>query len=253
MDGPHDRREAISEMNRIIPTEESQLSHGVENNREDIFTGEILVCGLIARALYIYPDKAWFQSLIDEDVFAETPFGAGQVDVDAGMAQLREWGVTNQGILSQEAFDNIESDYMHLFVGPSKVLAPPWESFYLSKDHILFQKQTLQVRNWYRRYGLQVENLYNEPDDHLGIEFSFLGHMASLTLEASKAGDQDSFDNHWKAQSVFVRTHLSRWVYLWYANVEKYASTAFYAGLGRLACGVIAELNSIFNQPLLLK
>lgn len=70
-----------------------------------------------------------------------------------------------------------------------KVLAPPWGSVYMSEERLVFQKETLEVRNWYREFGLAAENLYREPDDHIALELGFLAHLAKLEYEALKAKD----------------------------------------------------------------
>ena len=222
-----------------------QLMQPTSENWSETLLGEMLVCSLIGRALYAYPDKVWLQSLLEEDVFSETPFGAGQAEIDSGMFLLQRWSDENRTGLTNQAFDAIESDYMHLFIGPKKVLAPLWESYYLNKDHLLFQVETLQVRNWYQRFGLQAENLYHEPDDHIGIEFSFIAHLAKQGLQACEADDTKKLKRMLKAQGEFIRTHPQRWIKAWQQNVEDNARTDFYLGISRLALGVIGTLEPI--------
>lgn len=217
-------------------------------NWTDILLGEILICSLLSRVFYVYPKKEWLQSLINENIFYEVPFGQGQSDVDAGLAILQRWSASNAGGLSQVAFDAVEADYMHLFVGTNKVLAPPWESYYLNKDHLLFQRETLQVRNWYRRFGLAIENLYHEPDDHLGIEFSFIAYLARQGLQACEAGDLKKLKYMLKAQNEFIRTHPRCWIRNWQHNVEENAKTDFYLGISKLALGVLDVLETILER-----
>jgi len=224
-------------MEEIVPT--------ILEKWNETLLGEMLVCSLIGRALYAYPEKTWLQSLLDEDVFCETPFGAGQADIDSGMLLLQRWSTENRHGLTVTGFDAVEADYVRLFIGPKKVLAPPWESYYLNKDHILFQVETLQVRNWYRRFGLEAENLYHEPDDHLGIEFSFIAHLAKQGLQACEVGDIKKLKRMLKAQSEFIHTHPQRWIGAWQGNVEANARTDFYLGISRLASGVIDTLQAI--------
>ena len=54
----------------------------------ETLTGAMLLFELTGRALYVYPEKAWFETLVAEDVFAECPFACEQVDVVAGLALL---------------------------------------------------------------------------------------------------------------------------------------------------------------------
>jgi len=239
--------EGISARTSTPSPSESDAEPGM--NWSEILTGELLICSLIGKAIYVYPEKAWLQSLIDEQVFAETPFGSGNAKVDAGLARLQEWSEEQHGALTQASFDAVEVDYVRLFIGSKKMFAPPWESVYLNKDHLLFQKETLQVRNWYRRFGLQVEHLYNQPDDHLGIEFSFLAHLARLSLQALEMGDQPEFEKLRKAQREFIRTHMDRWVPRWNEDVQANGHTLFYQGIAQLAHGVLETLKTVLEPP----
>ena len=44
--------------------------------------------------------------------------------------------------------DAARSEYTRLFLGPDKLIAPPWESCYTAKERALFQESTLHVRSW---------------------------------------------------------------------------------------------------------
>ena len=52
---------------------------------------------------------------------------------------------------------------------------------------MIFQEQTLHVRQWYSRFGLQVVKLHKEPDDHIGLELEFVAHLANLALQAIRS------------------------------------------------------------------
>ena len=71
----------------------------------------------------------------------------------------------------------VEQDYLRLFVGLGMPLAPPWESAWASDARLIFQRETLDVRYWYRSAGLEVANLHAEPDDHIGLELEFIGAL----------------------------------------------------------------------------
>ncbi|HSO27591.1 MAG TPA: molecular chaperone TorD family protein, partial [Anaerolineales bacterium] len=156
-------------------------------------TAEVLVFRLLGRLLYQPPEAAWLQLLAEEDIFAETPLGMGTPEIEAGLALMQGWALAYLADSNGELQSALEGDYNRLFVGPAKVLAPPWESVYLTKERLIFQEQTLQVRGWFRRFGLEVENLYHEPDDHIGLELLFLAHLAELSVAALEEGEQTEF------------------------------------------------------------
>lgn len=217
----------------------------IERDWVSILTGETLVLGLLSKTLYPYPEKTWLQTLAHEDVFADIPLGEGQPDVQAGLTLLQTWSASCRSGLSDPAFDDLRADYTRLFIGPGKVIAPPWESVYSNEERLTFQEQTLQVRAWYRRFGLEAERLHNEPDDHIGLELSFLAHLAQLALAALERQDRPAVDELLKAQRRFLSEHLLRWTPAWCDQVAQHARTDFFRGIALLTKGVLKELSTI--------
>src|SRR3972149_6655669 len=168
----------------------------VDISREDLI-GESLLLSLLGRVLYQYPDgeqRAWFQSLIDSDAFMEAPFAEDHQDVITGLEFLQAW--RKRG-LTDETFLDLQEDYSRLFIGPGKVIAPPWESVFFNEARQTFQEQTLQVRNWYRRFGLEPEKIYHEPDDHIGLELTFLAHLANQAFRSQTFQEQTLQVRNW--------------------------------------------------------
>jgi TorA maturation chaperone TorD len=217
---------------------------------QQIFTGELLFFSLLSRIFNTYPDieaRRWMTPLIDEDAFMEVPFAENQEDVKQGIEILHHWGKNG---LTDELFEKIRSDYMRLFIGPGKVLAPPWESVYFSEERLLFQEQTLQIRQWFHRFGLEAEKKYKEPDDHIGLEMSFVAYLSKLALQAFEEQDQEKFDELLEAQHEFLAEHLLAWGYQWCNRVIEYAQTDFYKGLAFLTQGALTALAEQFSiQP----
>jgi TorA maturation chaperone TorD len=210
----------------------------------------MLLFNMLGRIFYTYPtpdERTWLQSLIDQDIFSEAPFAAENKRTKAGLQLLQNWAA--QG-LSNESFKNLQADYPRLFIGLGEGFAAPWESVYFSVDRLTFQEKTLEVRNWYRRFGLEAEKIHQEPDDHLGLELLFLSHLASLGLQALVEQDQARFDECWAAQREFTRQHLGLWALPWCSMVEADAHTDFYKGLAILTSGAVSELSELLDVRL---
>ena len=206
--------------------------------------GQSVVCALLARALLREADKAWLDTLVRERVFEELPFAAGQPDARAGIALLADWSAIHAGGTADDVVSTLRNDYNRLFVGPAKLLAAPWESVYMDRERVLFQPVTLAVRNSYERFGVARAGEFNEPEDHVGLELSFIAHLASLALAAHRRGDAETFETLVKARDEFVHNHPRRWVPNWQRDVEKHADTDFYRGVARLARGVVKALEN---------
>lgn len=213
-------------------------------------TGEMLVAGLLSKTLYNPPTLAWLQSLAAEEVFAETPLGEGQPDVQNGLALLQAWSQTAQSGLTPADFDDLRVDYTRLFTGPDRVLAPPWESVYFTEERLVFNEQTSQVRAWYLRFHLEVEKRFQEPDDHVGLELAFIAHLARLAMLYLDQNDRKSFESVVTAQRQFLSSHLLTWVSEFCRLVETQARTDFYRGIALLTKGALAEVASVLQVPL---
>ena len=215
-----------------------------------ILTGEKLLFGLLGKILYAGLDKPWLQSLIDEDVFSEVPFGGELSETASGLELLQKWSHENNAGLSDKSFDGLRADNMRLFVGVGQVLAAPWESVYFNDGRMVFQEQTLQVRDWFRRFGVETEKLHKEPDDHIGLELSFLAHLATLGLQAIETKDDNKFEEIVEAQRRFMVEHPLKWVPGWCKLVEEKANTDFYRGLAKLVRGTLFSLAKILEIQL---
>jgi TorA maturation chaperone TorD len=207
--------------------------------QKSVLMGEALLFGLLGKALYGDPDKAWLETLISEDVFAEVPFGAEQAEIKLGLELLQRWSSENQAGISEAAFKDIKQDQLLLFIGLDKVLAPVWESVYFNQNRLVFQEQTLQVREWFSRFGLQIERLNREPDDHIGLELSFMAHLASLALHALSEDDSQKYEDILQAQRDFLSQHLLCWAPAWARLVVEHARTDYYRGLAHLTHGAL--------------
>lgn len=124
--------------------------------------------------------------------------------------------------------DAVQQDYLRLFVGLGTPLAPPWESAWASDARLLFGRQTLDVRYWYRSFGLQAAALHHEPDDHIGLEMEFIGLLLDRGEEAAAAR--------------FAAEHPLAWAERWAAAVQDNARDPFYPHLAAEAQSLLAGL-----------
>jgi putative dimethyl sulfoxide reductase chaperone len=212
-----------------------------------ILTGEMLMFSLLGKILLQNPEKSWLQPLLDEDLFSEAPFAEQQANVIQGLDLLEKWSLTCEGDITQAMLIDLKADYTHLFTGMSKVPVVPWESVYFTEERLVFQEQTQKVRAWYRQYGLEMESQYREPEDHIGLEMTFIGHLAKIGLAALAANNVADFEKALAAQRDFAANHLFLWAPLWCDLINEHAKTDFYRGLAQVVHGAIIELADILN------
>lgn len=217
---------------------------------QETLTGEMLLLNLLGRIVFKYPsdeERPWLKSLIDDDIFSEAPFAAEKDETKVGLTRLQK--LEKEG-LTDDSFKKIQGDYTRLFIGPGKVLAPPWESVHFGEDRLVFQQQTLEVRNWYQRFGLESEKIHQEPDDHIGLELLFMARLATLGIQALDQQEKTRFEEVLKAQREFFQKHLGAWVLTWCGLVDKHARSDFYKGLAHLVRGASEGLSDVLNVKL---
>lgn len=147
-----------------------------------------------------------------------------------GVWELREsLSVKND---SENTLAILRQDYQALFEGPGRLLAPPWESVYLSSKKLLFEAETAEVREWYRKHGLQTRNHGKEPEDHIGIELQFMAYLAGLSLTLLENKEISEFKLIIQEQIDFLEMHLLKWADKFAHKVQSGAITLYYKSLG---------------------
>jgi len=197
-------------------------------------------CAFLSR-LFLEPvDEPLISALRDGALLADWPMEADE-ESRRGLRAL-EAGIATP-------LDILLVDHRDLFEGPDHVLACPYESVYLSEEHLTFEQQTLAVRAFYRRFGVEAPSLGKEPDDHIGLELSFISHLCTLGLDAIDASEADAETAMIASVGDFLDQHLLRWAGGCLDRVLANASTDFYRGLGHLTRGTVRQLEATFRAP----
>jgi len=151
-------------------------------------------------------------------------------------------------IPATDAIEILKIDYSKLFVGPYRLMAPPYGSFYLENTPRVMGDSTLDVTNRYQEEGLQV-NLKEMPD-HIAIELEFMYYLISKEVEAALNGDTINATGYLRKRRGFLETHLGIWVSDFTDKVSSNAETAFYRNLVCLTKSFVQEdLESLSRTP----
>jgi TorA maturation chaperone TorD len=210
--------------------------------REALRAASVLF-GVLGKSLYQELSTEDLAQLLQTQVFAEVPFGAEQEDSQLGISYLNDWADANSEGLSEESLNDIRYDYLYLFAGVGHPLASPWESTYFNDARATFDKQTLEVRDWYERYGLMIKRKNKEPDDNVGYEMSFIAHLVQNAADASGSKDAPDNENYLQAIRNFLIEHPLRWAFVWSNRVQENARSDFYKGLALLVSGSLKALS----------
>ena len=164
---------------------------------------------------------------------------------------LEEWplpadDLTASGIASLrsshekgEAEGTVKRDHDLLYGITANAKVAPFESVHRSEEGLVFDEETLEVREQYRRLGLQAPRLNREPDDHIGLEMDFLAQCCVSALTALEQGANLAAERYVRIGADFTRDHLLVWAPKMLARAEEEAETDWMRGIELLSRGAI--------------
>jgi TorA maturation chaperone TorD len=144
----------------------------------------------------------------------------------------------------------LKSEYTRLFLGPNKLVAPPWESVYIGKERTLFTVVTLNVREFYRSQGFLPAEYPHVADDHIALELDFLANVGNKAIEALAAGDNDAVRNRLEASAKFLDDHLLKWVGDYEKDLVEKGKSIFYVKVVQAAVAFARQDRQLLDRLL---
>lgn len=198
------------------------------------------LCSLCSWALLADPDRERLHALAqDRAMFAEPPFSQVVPEAAAELAEaLAPFAAEDT---AADAFAAVRRDRTYLFYMVGQSRTSPFESVYRTDDATMFGPTTLEVREVYRAHGLQFDRADSEPDDHVGLEFSFVAHLLEQAADELEAGGTDN-PKALADLAQFLSQHVLVFAPVYLENVQTRAKTAYYRAIAGVAHGVLAAL-----------
>jgi TorA maturation chaperone TorD len=135
--------------------------------------------------------------------------------------------------------DDLAADFAAIYL-TGALSASPYESYWLSDDHLICQDAMFDMRALYAGAGLVVPNWRMRADDHLVFQLQFL---ARLLVKADT-------DEDWRSLATFLDYHLLRWLPDFASRVVNRCDTPFYAAIALLTDVWCQQLRSLIEQHL---
>lgn len=176
------------------------------------------------------------------------PTATGSAAVDEGYRMLYDYLKTAWGDTPTE----LAIDYVRTFIGHGVngySAAYPFESVYTSERRLLMQEARAEVLATLRANNLK-RGEWNEGEDHIGLELEFMQILCLRTVDALEAGDEDEAIRQLEIQRDFMRDHLLNWMPMLVGDMQKFAQTLFYKGLGTLSLGYVEADEAIVSELL---
>jgi TorA maturation chaperone TorD len=217
-------------------SQEATATAAVEGNEElaqiaDLMDMRARTYGMLARLFRVEVDK----ETLDEMRGMRFPTATGNDLVDAGYRQL----YTYLRGAWEDSIRELAVDYVKCFIGHGVngySAAYPYESVYTSERRLMMQEARAEVLQVMRDNELKRDR-WNEGEDHIALELEFMQRMALRTEEDLRAGDEDAAAEKLETQRAFVNDHLLNWLPMLVGDMQQFAQTDFYKGLGNLTLG----------------
>lgn len=143
--------------------------------------------------------------------------------------------------LSKEDYlRKLKTEYNMLFFGPGKLLAPPYSSVYIDGLGQVETKTTKRVSEIYRAWGVQLNQDFKEPVDHVAIEISFLHQLNVIYAET---GNLDAL-----AQKQEFLIHMNKWLNKFADQINAHQTLEFYGAMGEILVIYIEEQLKKMNK-----
>ncbi|WP_077302725.1 TorD/DmsD family molecular chaperone [Virgibacillus pantothenticus] len=203
----------------------------------EVFYARQFIYDVLRRFFLEEPSRDYLAYFVQEKLIDLFPFVEESEDIQRGITEIKAY-LSKHNVIDNDAdYEDLHWDYTRLFVGPFDLPAPPWESVYVRKDRLLFQSNTVDVRNVYLHFGYEVEHKNLEAEDHVGLELDFMFHLNELSLKSLNNNGLKSKANFTflvKEQRRFLEKHLLAFISVFSEKVIENAHTGFFTGMARL-------------------
>jgi DMSO reductase family type II enzyme chaperone len=178
------------------------------------------------------PTRETVHRLIDENQ------NQGLADIAAILDEGSE-GLSSQVRKFRETSDvqvleTLTDAYRYYFGHTAHPEVPPYETEY--GEETLFQQpqQLGDLAGFYNAFGLQLNSSEHERADHISCELEFLAFLARKEAYALQQGDQTMLEETRRAQKLFLKDHLARFVPAFANRLSRQNPDGFYAVLGKV-------------------
>lgn len=194
---------------------------------------EFLIVGL-KEPLSIETLQCWKDMLHTSDL---SVFAEGNTHLNTFFTKLKIENVSEVVEKENNEFFRI----FNVFNEKGEILAPPWESVYVTKDQTMFGEAVFQLRDKLHQFGLRFINEKEEPEDHIAIQLEFMLYLLQYTEKAFDERQKDDFMRGIYNQYWLLSNHLMQWIKPFTKDIHSSSTSDFYKGIATLLLDFIDE------------
>jgi len=126
----------------------------------------------------------------------------------------------------------LKTEYARVFILAGGVR--PYESVYLGESKMLMQEPWVEVKKYYHKCGLKLDNPGLHPEDHASVEFAFMLYLL----------EQDNLE----AAEEFFMKHLQQWIPEMLKDLSEYPYAHFYRDIAEFGISFLEKEYLIYNS-----
>ncbi len=180
---------------------------------------------------YLLPDIGLRQTLVGMKKLVSKAYPQHRIDV----------GKMLEDFDKPQTIEQFQVEYTRLFIGPYKMLAPPYESVYHNGDGTLMGNSTLEVMSLFREAGYSLADDYHDAPDHIATELEFMHILVAGISEFVQKNDTVAAEQYMRILISFLTDHLANWIPGLTRQVETVTGSEFYRSLARITRRTIED------------
>ncbi|MGB7950645.1 MAG: molecular chaperone TorD family protein [Candidatus Binatia bacterium] len=150
---------------------------------------------------------------------------------------------------NQAYLTDVASHHRELFGHTVRGPIPPYETEYGNEALFQLPHELGDLMGFYNAFGLTLKPARGERADHISCECEFLMFLALKESYALEQQNQEMLAETQKAEKLFLRDHLGRFVPTFASQLRRHEDPGFYGLLGELCLRFIAAECARLHVP----
>ena len=143
-----------------------------------------------------------------------------------------------------ELQEQLQDEYQaifNVFNDQGKILAHPWESYYVEQNPTELNSSTYQMRHKLHEFDLRYQMDSFLPEDHISVQLDFLIYLLDYTHAAELNKNFTDFEKGIYTEYWLLKDHLLKWIPAFCDDIQKANSKSIFASLAKLLIQVLEE------------
>lgn len=201
----------------------------------------LAVFSALARALD-YPSKELAVGLKTGEYMNDLSTSLQQVHsngLNRRMTQLTK-AYVESAQSAEEILLDLEREYTWMCFASKPRLVQLFESVY--REGKLLQESTFDIARLYYEAGLEVEDNFRLPPDHIAVELEFMAYLCFNEIKARKENDTEKEQYAGEMQKEVIEKHLAAFARRFAEKLSRSAQNDFYKTIGWI-------MTELFKDP----